>query len=73
MVSQNHYASSKLDAAAKTINGGTDMELGDQLWSSKAAGGDDLLNQAVASGLVASARVDESARRVLNSIYHRAV
>jgi beta-D-xylosidase 4 len=30
MVHANHYASSDLDAAAKTLNGGTDMELGDQ-------------------------------------------
>ena len=66
MVSQNHYASSKIDAAAKTINGGTDLELGDQFWSSKAAGGDDLLNQAVQSKMVDVARIDESVRRVLN-------
>ena len=31
MVHANKYAKSDLDAAAKTLNGGTDMELGDQL------------------------------------------
>jgi len=31
MVNANHYASNDVDAAAKTLNGGTDMELGDQV------------------------------------------
>jgi hypothetical protein len=39
MVKANRYASSDLDAAAKTLNGGTDMELGDVTWSPLANGG----------------------------------
>ena len=43
MANANHYASSLADAAAKTANGGTDLELGDQAWSPIANGGAGLL------------------------------
>ena len=39
MVSQNHYAKNDVDAAAKTLNAGTDLELGDQIWSPTSSGG----------------------------------
>ena len=38
MVHANFYAKNDLDAAAKTLNGGTDLELGDQTWASIANG-----------------------------------
>lgn len=66
MVYGNQYASSSEDAAQKACNGGSDMELGDSLWAPKAAGGQDLLNQAIKDNLVTSDRLDESVRRILN-------
>jgi hypothetical protein len=66
MVAYNKYASSGLDAAAKTINGGTDLELGDWFWSPAANGGKGDLNAAVTQAkTVTEKRVDESVSRVL--------
>ena len=66
MVHANHYASSDLDAAVKTLNGGTDMELGDQTWSSIANGGKGKLALAVAQKAVNVSRIDESVTRILH-------
>ena len=60
MVHSNHYAKDDLDAAAKTLNGGTDMELGDVTWATIANGGKGKLAQAVTIAKTATeARVDE--------------
>ena len=66
MFQANHYATDPEDAAAKTINGGTDMELGDQIWSSKENGGSDLLHQAVTDQKTTEKRIDASIKRILN-------
>jgi beta-glucosidase-like glycosyl hydrolase len=66
MVHANHYASSDLDAAAKTLNGGTDMELGDQTWSSIANGGKGKLKEAVLAKTVNVSRIDESVARIMH-------
>jgi beta-glucosidase-like glycosyl hydrolase len=65
MVSQNHYAANKTDAAAKTLNGGTDLELGDQIWSPTQNGGSGSLEEAISKGMTTEDRVAESVRRVL--------
>lgn len=65
MYQANHYAKDASDAAAKTLNGGCDMELGDQVWSPKANGGSGLLAPEVAKGTVTEARIDESVARIL--------
>jgi beta-glucosidase-like glycosyl hydrolase len=65
MVHANHYASSDMDAAAKTINGGTDLELGDTYWASKGNGGKGNLKAVVQAKTVTETRVDESVSRVL--------
>jgi beta-glucosidase-like glycosyl hydrolase len=57
---------SALDAAAKTLNGGADMELGDQVWSPVATSGLGLLKEALQNHTVTENRVDQSVRRVLN-------
>ena len=66
MVHANHYASSDLDAAAKTLNGGTDMELGDQTWSSIANGGKGKLAEAVLQKTANVSRIDESVTRIMH-------
>eukprot|EP00656_Telonema_subtile_P053359 TRINITY_DN7716_c0_g1_i1.p1 TRINITY_DN7716_c0_g1~~TRINITY_DN7716_c0_g1_i1.p1 ORF type:complete len:526 (-),score=141.07 TRINITY_DN7716_c0_g1_i1:109-1686(-) len=65
MVSANHYATDSLDAAAKTLNGGTDMELGDQEWSAIANGGSGLLTKALEMKRVTEERVSLSVERIL--------
>lgn len=65
MVSQNHYASDKVDAAAKTLNGGTDLELGDSFWAPIKNQGMGLLVEALKQGRVNQTRIDESVSRVL--------
>ena len=57
---------SALDAAAKALNGGADMELGDQVWSPVATSGLGLLKEALQNHTVTENRVDQSVRRVLN-------
>lgn len=44
MVSQNKYAKDDKDAAAKSINGGSDIDLGDMYFPPKSNGGNDALN-----------------------------
>ena len=67
MVDANHYASSFVDAAAKTCNGGTDLELGDQVWAPVTNGGlGDLQNAVDVAKTVTEARINESVSRVLN-------
>ena len=66
MVDANHYAKSDLDAAAKTLNGGTDLELGDQTWSSIANGGKGKLAEAVAMKMATVERIDESVSRIMH-------
>lgn len=65
MVKKNHYAKSPEDAAAKTLNGGTDMELGDTYWPSVADGGKGLLHAAVQDKMATEDRVNESVERIL--------
>ena len=45
MFQSNHYAANSEDAAAVVLNGGSDMELGDMLWSPIANGGQGLLKK----------------------------
>jgi beta-D-xylosidase 4 len=66
MFQANHYAENAEDAAAKSLNGGADMELGDQVWAPVANGGSGLLEKAVDDKKTTEDRVNESVRRVLN-------
>ena len=66
MVNQNHFASSGVDASAKTLQGGTDMELGDQYWSPKSNGGLGLLEEALIDRKVSKSRIDTSVKRIMN-------
>eukprot|EP00039_Didymoeca_costata_P030626 m.30608 g.30608 ORF g.30608 m.30608 type:complete len:811 (-) comp8218_c0_seq1:49-2481(-) len=66
MVHANHYAKDDLHAASETLNGGTDMELGDTTWTSIANGGKGMLLTALNQGLVNETRLNESVERILN-------
>lgn len=47
MINANHYAKDDVDAAAKSLNGGSDLELGDQYYSPLSSGGSDSLEKAI--------------------------
>jgi beta-glucosidase-like glycosyl hydrolase len=65
MINANHYAKDGVDAAAKALNGGADMELGDTYFSPLSSGGSNSLGQAIKQGLTTAARVEVSVRRLL--------
>ena len=64
MIHANFYAKNAVDAAAKSFNGGTDIDMGDVYYPPIANGGTGSLSAAIAQGLVTEARVDESIRRI---------
>jgi len=65
MIHANHYASSPEDAAAKSINSGTDMELGDTFFSPLSSGGQNSLQMAIDKGLTTADRVRTAVSRIL--------
>eukprot|EP01113_Clastostelium_recurvatum_P036756 TRINITY_DN5293_c0_g1_i5.p1 TRINITY_DN5293_c0_g1~~TRINITY_DN5293_c0_g1_i5.p1 ORF type:complete len:548 (+),score=129.93 TRINITY_DN5293_c0_g1_i5:1075-2718(+) len=63
MVSGNKYAKSNADAAAKAINGGSDVNLGDSFFPPAANGGNGALVQALQMGLTNDTVIKAAARR----------
>eukprot|EP00697_Spironema_sp_BW2_P017465 gnl/Spiro4/9155_TR4822_c0_g1_i1.p1 gnl/Spiro4/9155_TR4822_c0_g1~~gnl/Spiro4/9155_TR4822_c0_g1_i1.p1 ORF type:complete len:824 (-),score=178.02 gnl/Spiro4/9155_TR4822_c0_g1_i1:109-2538(-) len=59
------YAKNDSDAAAKALNGGCDLDLGDQYYSPGWSGGADGLTQAIREGMTTEAIVDLALGRVL--------
>ncbi len=70
MINGNHYASSSEDAAAKTLNGGTDIDMGDNFFAPTLNGGNGALATALAKGLTTAARVDAAVTRILTARMH---
>jgi beta-glucosidase-like glycosyl hydrolase len=62
-----HYAADVVDAAVKALNGGTDMDLGDDYFTPVANGGNGGLPLALDRGLIDEQRVDESLTRILTA------
>ncbi len=58
MINYMKYASNKADAAAKTLNGGTDFELGSLYFASEKAGGNGGLVEAIAKKLTTVEKVN---------------
>lgn len=65
MIDQNHYAKDDLDAAAKTLNGGADVDMGDGFFPPPSQGGNGALAAAIAANLTTWSRVITSVRRIL--------
>eukprot|EP00005_Dracoamoeba_jomungandri_P000876 CAMPEP_0174251866 /NCGR_PEP_ID=MMETSP0439-20130205/1559_1 /TAXON_ID=0 /ORGANISM="Stereomyxa ramosa, Strain Chinc5" /LENGTH=746 /DNA_ID=CAMNT_0015332303 /DNA_START=231 /DNA_END=2471 /DNA_ORIENTATION=- len=59
------YAKNSSDAAAKALNGGCDLDLGDQYYPPASSGGNDGLTIAIEDGLTTEAQVDAALTRVL--------
>ena len=57
MVHANKYARNASDAAAKALNGGSDVNLGDSYFAPAAVGGNGALVSALAQGLTDSKHV----------------
>lgn len=66
MVTANRYARNKETAAAKSLNAGTDIDLGGKLYySPKSNGGNAALEKAIHSKLTNMSVVDEAVKRVM--------
>lgn len=65
MVDENKYSPDKITAAADAINGGSDVDFGDQYYPTRVAGGNDALLHAINQGKVQPSTVDISLARVL--------
>ena len=64
MVLHNFYAKNLEDAAAKSFNGGCDLDLGDMFYSPIVNGGNGALESALKKGDVTEARVNASLARI---------
>jgi beta-D-xylosidase 4 len=62
-----HYATDAADAASKAMNGGTDLDLGDDFFAPVAQGGNGGLTRALQEGLIDMSKVDASLERVLTA------
>jgi beta-D-xylosidase 4 len=65
MKDHNHYAINKPDAAAKTMNGGSDIDLGDDYFAPIIKGGNGALIEARAQNVTDITRIDTAVSRVL--------
>eukprot|EP00026_Physarum_polycephalum_P002953 Phypoly_transcript_02962.p1 GENE.Phypoly_transcript_02962~~Phypoly_transcript_02962.p1 ORF type:complete len:862 (+),score=98.40 Phypoly_transcript_02962:97-2586(+) len=65
MVMYSHYANNNSDAAAKSINSGSDINLGQNFYAPEQNGGNGGLLQAIQEGLTSDFAVAASARRAL--------
>eukprot|EP00026_Physarum_polycephalum_P000650 Phypoly_transcript_00651.p1 GENE.Phypoly_transcript_00651~~Phypoly_transcript_00651.p1 ORF type:complete len:873 (+),score=93.35 Phypoly_transcript_00651:1602-4220(+) len=65
MVNANFYAKNNADAAAKALNGGSDVNLGDMFFPPAANGGNGALVQALQLGLTNETFVNASAKRII--------
>jgi hypothetical protein len=60
-----HYSTSHADAAAKALNAGTDLDLGDNFYAPVRHGGNGGLPSALAQNMTTELQVDTALRRVL--------
>eukprot|EP01052_Picozoa_sp_SAG31_P003185 SAG31_NODE_120_length_23892_cov_10.545623_14_plen_502_part_00 len=63
----SHYAANKSDAAAKALNGGCDLDDGNQFYQPSAKGGNGGLTTALAMGYTDMAHLDAAVSRVLTN------
>ena len=62
-----HFAANDSDAAAKALNGGCDLDDGNNFFQPRANGGNGGLPDALASGAASVASVDAALSRVLTN------
>ncbi len=67
MVNANRYAANASDAAAKALNGGSDIDLGDEYFPPRGVGGNGALQDALEAGLSDISHVDAAVSRILSA------
>lgn len=60
------YTKNEVESAAKSMNGGCDIDLGDEIYSPIKNGGKGSIGKAIKHKMISLKRLDESVRRVLN-------